>query len=1000
MRYERVNAFAFGPFRDEKLELTPGMNVIHGRNEAGKSSWHAALYAGLCGMRRAKGKPRKEDQAFAERHRPWNQDGDWEVGAVIELDKIECRVELRHDLVRRMGSVEDAEIAGRDYSNERMYDGAVDGSLWLGLNRELFRATACVRQSAILGVREGADFLQDAIQKAAAGVPKDATAAAALVRLQDYRRDHVGTLNARTKPLARTKAEVAAMRANRDKACRMRDEYRSRRADVDEHGKGVTRCRGMVGAAKAMLAMEEAVSAERNLSLARWLMAKISETPEPPSSERALAARVENALDGWEKLPEITDLTGRSVDVIQSEIHTEDRPIASSRAVLAEREAEKAERRLARAQELSPKFPDGAPRSVAQDDELAENVNQALIDWKNRPRPADLSGSSADETRVKIDTEKRKLVACRAAAAEHDAQEAEGHFGRMKRAGRMGYLILSVAFLAIVVAAPKWLAVAVLVLPGIWWARKKTKHIRERAVIARQRAQELRRAADESYLTVTREQNVTGADLPRIEAEHDRRRVELKIKLDRRVRAEQQWNDDRKKIQTAAEQLARVAEKTGICEESPARLATQLNGWREAHKRSRTVQGKRLELWGEYQALLDGQSLEGVREEALRKREGASDLLDHPLLGSAAEILVRARDRTSQELSELERRARKNLKRLGKELDRRGRAEEQRRGDEAQIARAQTELVRVANEARVVSVEDPEELASTLNEWLRNHRERVERAGTLQELRDEFHRLVGERSLSEFAAEVESLNQQAQELAAQVADATLADAKDLQPDSSMLEDLQRRLEIAKVDLAEKRGQLQAFRETLINVADAEDALAAAKREHERVLRLGATLDRVTEFLETAQDEVFRTIAPILRSTVREWLPRVTDGRYDDCRVNPETLLVEVRATSLGAPWRDAGLLSHGTAEQIYLLLRLALSSHLGDRDESCPLILDDPVASSDTSRKQAVLDTLYTISKAVQVILFSHEDDVRDWARERLSRDSRHCLIELQTVGS
>ena len=45
MRFESVTAHAFGPFVGRSLELAPGLNVIHGPNEAGKSSLHAALYA-------------------------------------------------------------------------------------------------------------------------------------------------------------------------------------------------------------------------------------------------------------------------------------------------------------------------------------------------------------------------------------------------------------------------------------------------------------------------------------------------------------------------------------------------------------------------------------------------------------------------------------------------------------------------------------------------------------------------------------------------------------------------------------------------------------------------------------------------------------------------------------------------------------------------------------------------------------------------------------------
>ena len=71
MRIENVKAGAFGPFAGDTLELAPGMNVIYGPNESGKSSWHAAIYAALCGMKKTRGQPTREDRAFASRHRPW-----------------------------------------------------------------------------------------------------------------------------------------------------------------------------------------------------------------------------------------------------------------------------------------------------------------------------------------------------------------------------------------------------------------------------------------------------------------------------------------------------------------------------------------------------------------------------------------------------------------------------------------------------------------------------------------------------------------------------------------------------------------------------------------------------------------------------------------------------------------------------------------------------------------------------------------------------------------
>ena len=58
MHVERVDAHAFGPLQGDALDLGPGCNVIHGPNESGKSSWHAALTTALAGRRRGRGATR------------------------------------------------------------------------------------------------------------------------------------------------------------------------------------------------------------------------------------------------------------------------------------------------------------------------------------------------------------------------------------------------------------------------------------------------------------------------------------------------------------------------------------------------------------------------------------------------------------------------------------------------------------------------------------------------------------------------------------------------------------------------------------------------------------------------------------------------------------------------------------------------------------------------------------------------------------------------------
>ena len=76
--------------------------------------------------------------------------------------------------------------------------------------------------------------------------------------------------------------------------------------------------------------------------------------------------------------------------------------------------------------------------------------------------------------------------------------------------------------------------------------------------------------------------------------------------------------------------------------------------------------------------------------------------------------------------------------------------------------------------------------------------------------------------------------------------------------------------------------------------------------------------------------------------------------------------------------------SHGTAEQIYLLLRVALAEHLAKEGESCPLLLDDVTLRSDKRLKITILEISKALSADRQVALFTQKDEVLEWAGQNL----------------
>jgi DNA repair ATPase RecN len=189
-----------------------------------------------------------------------------------------------------------------------------------------------------------------------------------------------------------------------------------------------------------------------------------------------------------------------------------------------------------------------------------------------------------------------------------------------------------------------------------------------------------------------------------------------------------------------------------------------------------------------------------------------------------------------------------------------------------------------------------------------------------------------------------------------------------------------------------KGKIQALGNALGSVAEAVEVEADAQRAVDQVETLASCLDAAAAELTNAKERANASIAPALADRMRPWLPRVTNGRYRDVTVDPGDLTIHVTETT--GQVRQADRLSLGTTEQIYLLLRVTLSQVLSGGSETAPLIFDDVTTQSDTTRTVAVMELLHELSAEHQVILFSQEDEVVEWAQEHLD-PARDSLIPL-----
>jgi len=264
------------------------------------------------------------------------------------------------------------------------------------------------------------------------------------------------------------------------------------------------------------------------------------------------------------------------------------------------------------------------------------------------------------------------------------------------------------------------------------------------------------------------------------------------------------------------------------------------------------------------------------------------------------------------------------------------------------LGRAREALAQ-AREAREQRARAAEALGG-IEERLASVEDRVTR------LRDEAIGILARYDLEEggSAAALEALTDDARRIAAEVEEAYDALAAETARLSGSLDTL------ATEDRgAALRLQEAALKERLAGAVDryavlavAERLLAAAQAHYER--------ERQPDVVKRAES-VFRSI---------------TRDRYVGLGMPLDEGRIEVFDARSAA--RTSAQLSRGTAEALYLALRLGLIAHLGDVGPGLPLLMDDVLVNFDTERREGVATAIAELSEERQVVVFTCHPEIAD----------------------
>ncbi len=155
------------------------------------------------------------------------------------------------------------------------------------------------------------------------------------------------------------------------------------------------------------------------------------------------------------------------------------------------------------------------------------------------------------------------------------------------------------------------------------------------------------------------------------------------------------------------------------------------------------------------------------------------------------------------------------------------------------------------------------------------------------------------------------------------------------------------------DVPRLQAELEGLR------AELDDAVA----RYREVRLAKALIDRtLREFMRTRQ--------PAVLAAAGAAFARVTAGRYTAV-LQPEDSDDDLRVLGADGVAKSLATLSRGTAEQLYLCLRLGLAREFAARSVALPFVMDDCLVDFDPERAAATAEVLVEFAGANQVMVFT-----------------------------
>ena len=242
---------------------------------------------------------------------------------------------------------------------------------------------------------------------------------------------------------------------------------------------------------------------------------------------------------------------------------------------------------------------------------------------------------------------------------------------------------------------------------------------------------------------------------------------------------------------------------------------------------------------------------------------------------------------------------------------------------------------------------------------------------------------IAERNLlAQSDANARAVYDQYAEFFANLPQVEQSEVEDVDPPAQSADEVAEQLEAKTADLQRLQSQWDTLCGRLEASPDVNSLNEILQEKNRHLQELQDEYDAIAmamEVLDMANNDLQSRFSPKLGSKAAKIFSGITGGRYDQVFLSRE-LQIHVQARD-DTTARNSEVLSQGTADQLYLAVRLAMCDMVLPPETSVPLILDDTFLCFDDERLTTALDYLLKESKHRQIVLFSCQRREADYLR-------------------